>query len=131
MQRIRSLIRLLARRSRRPSQPLKRRTTVNGSPDASPCRGDEVDIAGRGREPEVMPKTRTILIWNVPVELHRSLKTRAAVEGLSLSEYVLHEISKAAEDPPRREHVGRLTGRASVRLEQSAADLIRAHRDLR
>jgi hypothetical protein len=78
-----------------------------------------------------MPKTRTILIWNVPVELHRSLKTRAAVEGFSLSEYVLHEISKAAEDPPRREHVGRLTGRAYVRLEQSAADLIRAHRDVR
>ncbi|MGH7265953.1 MAG: FitA-like ribbon-helix-helix domain-containing protein [Candidatus Rokuibacteriota bacterium] len=37
-----------------------------------------------------MPKT--IQLRNVPDELHRCLKARAAVEGLSLSDYLIREV---------------------------------------
>ena len=36
-------------------------------------------------------------IRNVPDELHRRLKARAAIEGLSMSELVLREIRKALD----------------------------------
>jgi antitoxin FitA len=76
-----------------------------------------------------MTKTRTISIWNVPAELHRRLKTQAAIEGVSLSDYVLREVTREAERATRKELIARLKNRPPVRLEQSAADLIREHRD--
>jgi hypothetical protein len=76
-----------------------------------------------------MTKTRTILIPNGPVELHRRLKTQAAFECVSLSDYVLREVTRAAERPTREKLISRLKNRPPGRLEQSAADLIREHRD--
>jgi plasmid stability protein len=35
-----------------------------------------------------MPGT-TVQVRNVPVELHRRLKARAAIEGMSMSDYVM------------------------------------------
>src|SRR5437762_2528893 len=37
-----------------------------------------------------------IQIRNVPGDLHRRLKARAALAGMSLSDYLLHEIRRAA-----------------------------------
>jgi plasmid stability protein len=42
---------------------------------------------------------KTIQLRNVPDAVHRTLKTRAAHAGMSLSEYVIREISKVAERP--------------------------------
>ena len=44
-----------------------------------------------------------IQIRNVPETLHRRLKARAAIEGLSMSRYILREMEKALERPSRRE----------------------------
>mgnify|MGYP002378104958 CR=1 FL=1 len=38
-----------------------------------------------------------VQIRNVPPEVHRRLKARAAVEGMSMSDYVLREVGKALD----------------------------------
>lgn len=40
-----------------------------------------------------------IQIRNVPEELHRRLKARAALEGVTLSELALNELSRAMSAP--------------------------------
>jgi hypothetical protein len=64
-------------------------------------------------------------------QLHRRLKARAAIEGLSMSEYVLREIRKALDRPTRQEVLDRLRARPVRRLPRSAAEVIRAERDSR
>jgi plasmid stability protein len=72
-----------------------------------------------------------VQIRNVPPEVHRRLKARAAIEGLSMSDYVLREIRKALERPTRQEVLERLRARPARQLRRSAADVIRAERDSR
>ena len=57
---------------------------------------------------------KMIQLRNVPDELHRLLKARAALEGLSLSEYLLAEIRRSAERPTLRELRERLHQRTPV-----------------
>ena len=45
--------------------------------------------------------TTTIRIRNVPEGLHRRLKARAALEGVSMSRFVLREIERAPKRPAR------------------------------
>src|SRR2546429_136347 len=42
---------------------------------------------------------RMIQLRHVPDDLHRKLKARAALEGLSLSDYLLREVRRVAERP--------------------------------
>jgi antitoxin FitA len=77
-----------------------------------------------------MSKTM-VQIRNVPVEFHRRLKARAAMEGMSMSDYILREVAKALERPTRAEVLERLQGRPVRRLRRSAAAVIRAERDVR
>ena len=72
-----------------------------------------------------------VQIRNVPPELHRRLKARAAIEGLSMSDYVLREIRKALDQPTRQEILERLRARPARQLRRSAAEVIRAERDSR
>ena len=72
-----------------------------------------------------------IQIRNVPPELHRRLKVRAAVEGISMSDYVLRELRKALDRPTRAEILERLRSKPAVRLRRTPADVIRAERDSR
>jgi plasmid stability protein len=70
-----------------------------------------------------------IQIRNVPPELHRKLKARAAEQGLTLSEYVLRQVERSAEVPSLEEAVRRIRSRKHVRLKTRPADLIREDRD--
>jgi plasmid stability protein len=70
-----------------------------------------------------------VQIRNVPVDLHQQLKVRAAMEGLSMSEFILREIRRALEHPPRREIIERLRSRPVRRLRRSAAEVVRAERE--
>ena len=72
-----------------------------------------------------------VQVRNVPAELHRRLKARAAIEGMSMSDYVLREITKALDRPTREEILDRLRAQPVRRLERRAADVIRAERDSR
>jgi plasmid stability protein len=72
-----------------------------------------------------------VQIRNVPTELHRKLKARAAIEGLSMSDFVMREIRKALDRPTRQEMLDRLRARPVRRLRRPAAEVIRAERDSR
>lgn len=77
-----------------------------------------------------MSKTM-VQIRNVPTEIHRSLKARAAIEGMSMSDYVLREVRKALERPTRQEILERLKARPGRHIRRRAATVIRAERDAR
>ena len=66
-----------------------------------------------------------LLICNVPEELHRVLESKAAIEGSSLSEFVLAELEQIARRPTLRELRLRLRQRAPVHLTPTAAEAIR------
>ena len=70
-----------------------------------------------------------IQIRNVPEDLHRRLKSRAAFAGMSLSDYLLREIRQVAERPTLDEFRARLKQRPPVSLSTSPAAVIRAERD--
>jgi antitoxin FitA len=72
-----------------------------------------------------------VQIRNVPPEFHRRLKARAALEGMSMSDYILREVGKALERPTRAEVLERLRNRPVRRLKRNAADVIRSERDAR
>jgi antitoxin FitA len=72
-----------------------------------------------------------IQIRNVPVDLHRKLKSRAALEGTSLSDYLLREIRQAAERPTLQELAERLKNRTPVSYRISPARIIREERTRR
>lgn len=70
-----------------------------------------------------------IQIRNVPDALHRKLKVRAALQGKSLSDYLLEEVARLGALPTREEMLARLHSRSRVKLSVSAAQLIREERD--
>jgi antitoxin FitA len=72
-----------------------------------------------------------IQIRNVPDELHRRLKSRAALAGMSLSDYLLNEIRHVAEQPTLEEMRARLQSRTPVTPTVSSADAVREERDRR
>ena len=72
-----------------------------------------------------------VQIRNVPTELHRKLKARAAIEGLSMSEFVMRELLKALDRPTRQEILDRLKARPVRRLRRPAAEVIRDEREAR
>ncbi|MEO7135169.1 MAG: PIN domain-containing protein [Vicinamibacterales bacterium] len=44
-----------------------------------------------------------VQIRNVPSDFHRRLKARAAIEGMSMSDFILREVGKALDRPTRQE----------------------------
>jgi plasmid stability protein len=72
-----------------------------------------------------------IQIRNVPDPVHRELKSRAALAGMSLSDYLLAEIREIAARPTLDQLRARLNSRPATTLTQPPADAIRAARDHR
>ena len=75
--------------------------------------------------------SRMIQLRNVPDALHRTLKARAAMAGMSLSDYLLSEIREIAERPTLTELQQRMQRRQPVNLPEPAAVAVRAERDAR
>jgi antitoxin FitA len=71
-----------------------------------------------------------IQVRNVPDDLHRALKARAAQEGSTLSDYILAELPRLAERPTAAQVMERIRHRTPVG-GPPAADVIRAERDAR
>jgi uncharacterized protein (DUF1778 family) len=72
-----------------------------------------------------------IQLRHVPDTLHRQLKARAALEGLSLSDFLIREARKIAERPTAQEIHARLAQRAAALTRLSAAESVRRERDQR
>ena len=76
-----------------------------------------------------MPKM--VQIRNMPDDIHRKMKARAAAAGMSLSDYLLNEVRMAAERPTMEEFRARLARLTPVTLSESVEDAVRAERDSR
>jgi plasmid stability protein len=72
--------------------------------------------------------SKMIQLRNVPDALHRTLKARAAMAGMSLSDYLLAEIREIAERPTLAEFRARLHKREPVSVQLDTARLVEEER---
>ena len=75
--------------------------------------------------------SKMIQLRNVPDALHRGLKARAAMAGMSLSDYLLAEIKEIAERPTLAELRDRLRTRKPLRVQLDTARLVQEEREAR
>jgi plasmid stability protein len=72
---------------------------------------------------------KTLQIRNVPDRVHRTLRTRAAAAGVSLSDYALGELERVAERPPVADLLTRARARAGGAEREAIVSAVRAGRD--
>lgn len=72
----------------------------------------------------------TIQVRNVPEEVSRALKAKAALEGRSLSDYLLGELERLASSPSRAELLQRIADRGAKTLPP-AEDVLAVQRENR
>jgi len=70
-------------------------------------------------------------IRHVPDDVHRRPKARAALAGMSLSDYVLAELRRSLDRPTREELLASLAARPTRHLSPSPTELLREERDHR
>lgn len=75
--------------------------------------------------------SKMIQLRNVSDALHRTLKARAAMAGMSLSDYLLAELKEIAERPTLAELRDRLHRRKPVSAPLDTAGLVREEREAR
>ena len=73
--------------------------------------------------------SRMIQIRNVPDALHRELKARAALAGMTLSDFLLNEIEQVVARPTVDELRKRLAAYPAAQLRLSPAEAVRDERD--
>jgi len=73
--------------------------------------------------------SKMIQIRNVPDELHRTLKARAAKAGMSLSDYLLSEVERIARKPTMQEWLEQVSHDEPVELDEPPDVTIRRMRD--
>ncbi len=74
---------------------------------------------------------KMIQLRHVPDVLHRQLKARAALAGLSLSDFLVREVRKIAEQPTPEEMLQRLQQREAYAGKLSPTEVLREERDAR
>ena len=73
--------------------------------------------------------SRTVQIRDVPDDVHRELRARAAAAGLSLSAYLLAELTRVADRPPVADVLARAAARhGGARIDDIVA-AVRSGRD--
>ena len=77
--------------------------------------------------PESMSKM--IQVRDVPEQVHRTLKARAAREGMSLSDFIKRELERSVERPTMREWLSRTEQAKPISTKRSAAQVLRELRD--
>jgi plasmid stability protein len=75
--------------------------------------------------------SKMIQVRNVPDQLHRKLKARAAERGVSLSDLILDELRQLAERISPDELAARSSTIVRANLDPSPASILRAERDRR
>jgi plasmid stability protein len=72
---------------------------------------------------------KVIQVRNVPDEVHRTLRARAAASGMSLSDYALGELERAAQKPAIADLLLRARSRAGGASGEAIVAAVRAGRD--
>ena len=75
--------------------------------------------------------SKMVQIRNVPDELHRELKARAARAGMSLSDYLLAQLRDVVAYPTVEELTQRIAALPPVHVSETPAAAVRAERDAR
>jgi plasmid stability protein len=76
-----------------------------------------------------MSVPKSIQIRNVPDDIHRRLRARAAAAGMSLSDYLLKEINRIAGRPTVSDVLERARARGPIDISnEEIADIVRAAR---
>lgn len=75
--------------------------------------------------------SKMIQIRNVPDDVHREAKVRAARAGMTLSAYLLRQLERALEAPDIEELMERIGSLERIQTTETAAEIIRAERDAR
>jgi plasmid stability protein len=73
----------------------------------------------------------TLQVKDVPDELHRELRRRADLDGLSIRDYLLRLIRNDQQRPPTKEWMSRLRRLEPLDLGAPAADLVQTDRAAR
>jgi plasmid stability protein len=73
--------------------------------------------------------SKMVQIRNMPDSLHRTLKAKAALAGMSLSDFLLAEMRLVGERPSMEELRARVRSRTKFEGLTPAADVIREERD--
>lgn len=73
--------------------------------------------------------SKMVQIRNMPDEMYRTLKSRAELARMSLSDYLLSELERTVARPTRQELLERLQSREPVELSECIVDALRAKRD--
>jgi plasmid stability protein len=75
--------------------------------------------------------SKMIQVRDVPENVHSTLKSRAAREGMSLSDFIKRELERAAERPTMQEWLERSRQAKPFPAKTTAARIIRELRDER
>jgi plasmid stability protein len=73
--------------------------------------------------------SKMIQIRNVPDDLHRRLKSRAVLAGMSLSDFLLSEVRQALDKPSLAELRDRLSHRSAYQPAIPVAQAVREERE--
>jgi plasmid stability protein len=73
--------------------------------------------------------SKMIQVRDVPDDVHRTLKARAVIEGMSLSDFLKKELKNMAERPTMREWLESTRHVKPIKSSKSAAQIIREMRD--
>lgn len=76
-----------------------------------------------------LPMSHAVQVRNVPDDVHRALKRRADSAGLSLSQFLLIEITRVASRPPIGEVLERAAASPGGASFEDAIVAVRADRD--
>jgi plasmid stability protein len=75
--------------------------------------------------------SKMIQVRDVPESVHGALKSRAAREGMSLSDFIKRELERVAERPTMQEWLERTRHAKPIPAKRTAAQVIREMRDQR
>ena len=76
-----------------------------------------------------MGRVKTIQVRNVPDDVHRELRARAAVAGVSLSDFALSELERVARRPPVADVLARASTRSGGADVAAIVAAVRSGRD--
>jgi hypothetical protein len=75
--------------------------------------------------------SKMIQVRDVPGPVHRTLKYRAAREGMSLSDFIKRELERVVERPTMKEWLERTEHTKPIPAKRTAAQIIREVREER
>jgi antitoxin FitA len=73
--------------------------------------------------------SKMIQVRDVPERVHGTLKSRAAREGMSLSDFIKRELERVAERPTMQEWLERTQQAKPIRTRRTGAQVIRELRE--